>query len=73
MKIIIAGYGFVGKAVANSLKETNDLVIVDPKYTDDKIIDHYDADGIVICVGTPSTPSTFKRLIRCSSYIVLIR
>jgi UDPglucose 6-dehydrogenase len=57
MKIIIAGYGFVGKAVANSLKETNDLVIVDPKYTDDKIIDYYDADGIIICVGTPSTPS----------------
>ena len=57
MKIIIAGYGFVGKAVANSLKETNDLVVVDPKYTDDKIIDYYDADGIIICVGTPSTPS----------------
>jgi UDPglucose 6-dehydrogenase len=57
MKIIIAGYGFVGKAVANSLKENNDLVVVDPKYTNDKIIDHYDADGIIICVGTPSTPS----------------
>jgi UDPglucose 6-dehydrogenase len=57
MKIIIAGYGFVGKAVANSLKEKNDLVVVDPKYTDDKIIDYCDADGIIICVGTPSTPS----------------
>jgi UDPglucose 6-dehydrogenase len=57
MKIIIAGYGFVGKAVANSLKENNDLVVVDPKYTDDKIVDYYDADGIIICVGTPSTPS----------------
>jgi len=57
MKILIAGYGFVGKAVANSLKEKNDLVVVDPKYTDDKIADYYDADGIIICVGTPSTPS----------------
>ena len=57
MKIIIAGYGFVGKAVANALKSNYDLVIVDPKYTDAKIMDHHDADGIIICVGTPSTPS----------------
>ena len=57
MKIIIAGYGFVGKAVANSLKSKHDLVIVDPKYTDAKIMDHHDADGIIVCVGTPSTAS----------------
>ena len=54
MKIIIAGYGFVGKAVANSLKEKHDLVIVDPKYTDDKIVDYYDADGIIVCVNAPT-------------------
>ena len=55
MKIIIAGYGFVGKAVANALKSQHEIVIHDPKYTDFKIIDHYDADGIIICVPTPTT------------------
>ena len=33
MKIIIAGYGFVGEAVANTLKKKHDLIVVDPKYT----------------------------------------
>jgi UDPglucose 6-dehydrogenase len=56
MKIIIAGYGFVGTAVADSFKEKHDVIVVDPKYTDAKIMDHHDADGIIICVGTPSTP-----------------
>lgn len=55
MKIIVAGYGFVGKAVANALKDQHEVVIHDPKYTDYKIIDHLDADGIIICVPTPTT------------------
>lgn len=55
MKIIIAGYGFVGKAVANALKDKHEIIIHDPKYTDYKIIDHRDADGIIICVPTPTT------------------
>jgi UDPglucose 6-dehydrogenase len=54
MKIIIAGYGFVGKAVASSLKETV-IHIVDPKYSTAEIQHYPDADGIIICVGTPST------------------
>lgn len=54
MKFIIAGYGFVGKAVANALKNTHEIVIHDPQYTDYKIIDHHDADGIIICVPTPT-------------------
>lgn len=54
MKIIIAGYGFVGKAVKFGLKEKHEIVVVDPKYTSVSIKDHYDADGIIICVGTPS-------------------
>jgi len=53
-KIIIAGYGFVGKAVANSLKETI-IHVVDPKYTTGEIKHYPDADGVIICVGTPST------------------
>ena len=55
MKFIIAGYGFVGKAVANALKNAHEIVIHDPQYTDYKIIDHHDADGIIICVPTPTT------------------
>lgn len=57
MKIIIAGYGFVGKAVANALSTQHEIVVQDPLYTEYKMIDHHDADGIIICVGTPSLPS----------------
>jgi len=53
-EIIIAGYGFVGKAVASALKETI-IHIVDPKYTTGKIEHYTGANGIIICVGTPST------------------
>ena len=55
MKIIIAGYGFVGKAVGNALQDQHEIVIHDPKYTDYTIIDHHDADGIIVCVPTPTT------------------
>jgi UDPglucose 6-dehydrogenase len=55
MKIIIAGYGFVGKAVSDGIKHAHETHIVDPKYTTAEI-DHFPfADGIIICVGTPST------------------
>jgi len=55
MKIIIVGYGFVGKAVANAFKDKHEIVIQDPQYTDYKLMDHLDADGIIICVPTPTT------------------
>jgi UDPglucose 6-dehydrogenase len=54
MKIIVAGYGFVGKAVANVLKEHHQAVIVDPQYTSTEIQHHPDADGIIVCVNTPT-------------------
>ena len=54
MKIIIAGYGFVGKAVLNTLKHQHTCVVVDPKYTTTEIESHLDADGIIICVDTPT-------------------
>ena len=54
MKIIIAGYGFVGKAVANAVKTKHEIVIVDPKYSEEQIKDHHDADCVIVCVGTPS-------------------
>ena len=54
-EIIIAGYGFVGRAVANAIKHNVALHIVDPKISDSKVTDFKSADGVVICVGTPST------------------
>lgn len=54
MKIIIAGYGFVGKAVHNALKDKHEIVIVDPNYTTNEIQYHHDADGLIICVNTPT-------------------
>jgi UDPglucose 6-dehydrogenase len=57
MKIVIIGYGFVGKAVANALKAKHEIVIQDPKYTDYKMIDHHDADGVIVCVDTPAQTS----------------
>ena len=55
MKILIAGHGFVGKAVANALQKKHEVVIIDPKYTTEQIKDHIDADGIIVCVDTPTT------------------
>ncbi len=54
MKIIVIGYGFVGKAIKNAFKEKHNIEIVDPKYTDNRIEDFMDADGAVVCVSTPS-------------------
>jgi len=54
MEIIIAGYGFVGKAVHEGIKHAHVLHVVDPKYTTAEIEHFPFADGIIICVGTPS-------------------
>jgi len=54
-KIIIAGYGFVGKAVLNTLKSNYNCIVVDPKYTANEVSHHLDAEGIIICVSTPTT------------------
>lgn len=55
MKIVIVGYGFVGKAVFNAFKDKHEVVIVDPQYTTSEIKDHHDADGVIICLPTPTT------------------
>lgn len=54
MNIIIAGYGYVGKAVANALKDNNVIHVVDPQYTSGRVEHYPNADGIIISVGTPS-------------------
>ena len=53
-KITIAGYGFVGKAVENSLKDYFNTYVVDPKYNKNRIYDR-STDGVVVCVGTPES------------------
>ena len=53
MKLTIAGYGFVGKAVEHSFKQCYDLYVVDPKYNSNCISD-VTADGVIVCVGTPA-------------------
>jgi UDPglucose 6-dehydrogenase len=55
MKFLIVGYGFVGKAVHNVFREHHDCTIIDPLHGDKKIEDHHDADGIIVCVPTPTT------------------
>jgi nucleotide sugar dehydrogenase len=54
-EIIIAGYGFVGKAVANAIKDHAILHICDPRINDNIVSDFKYAEGVIICVGTPST------------------
>ena len=52
MNLVIAGYGFVGKAHETVLKRSFNVSIVDPKINDLKVYD-IDADGLIICVATP--------------------
>jgi len=54
MNIIIAGYGFVGKAVANAIKAHHNLHIVDPQYSTAEVQHFPRSEGIIICVDTPS-------------------
>ena len=56
MKIIIAGFGYVGKAVHSLFDKKHNVIVVDPKYNTNSIKDHYNADGIIICVPTPVMP-----------------
>ena len=53
MKLGIIGKGFVGSAVANGFDKDCDQVIVDPKYTNNTIIDVLDCKLVFVCVPTP--------------------
>jgi UDPglucose 6-dehydrogenase len=53
MNLTLIGYGFVGKAVYEVLKDHHDIKVVDPQYNKNLITD--DADGYIICVPTPSS------------------
>ena len=53
MKLTLIGYGFVGKAVYEVLKDYHEVTIVDPQYNGN-VIDN-DSDGYIVCVPTPAT------------------
>ena len=51
MKILIAGYGFVGRAHYEVLKFKHDVVINDPALGYNNSYD--DVDAVIVCVATP--------------------
>ncbi len=54
MKVAIIGYGFVGKALHNSLKTPVEVLLVDPKLnTNINDLKAFKPDTIFICVPTP--------------------
>ena len=55
MKIVIAGYGPVGKACEEALRKGRMEVMVDDPYKDEAytVHDTKDVDGVVVCVATP--------------------
>ena len=56
MKITIAGYGFVGKAHQEVLKNKHDITIVDPAFPEYKVAVPKDTEAVIICVSTPERP-----------------
>lgn len=52
MKILIAGYGFVGKAHYELLKDKHEIVIHDPALGYDAYMQQVDA--VIVCVSTPA-------------------
>ena len=54
MKIGIVGYGFVGKALCNGLKENVDRIKIDPKLnTDIRDLEKFRPEIVFICLPTP--------------------
>ena len=57
MKITIAGYGFVGQAHNEILKEKHEITIVDPAYPEYNNTVPKDTEAVIICVSTPQGSS----------------
>ena len=53
MKITIAGYGFVGQAHEELLKDKHDITIVDPAFVEYNNFIPQDTEAVIICVSTP--------------------
>jgi|TARA_B110000908_G_scaffold129614_1_gene152354 UDPglucose 6-dehydrogenase len=55
MRITIAGYGFVGKAMEAYLQQTsNQIAVIDPKISSKKI-STTEPNGVIVCVSTPQS------------------
>lgn len=55
MKLLSIGYGFVGSAVGDHIKDhVKEHIIIDPKFNDNKIEDHADAEAAIVCLPTPT-------------------
>ena len=53
MKIVVAGYGYVGKAVEQAVEPICESInIVDPAFNNNNINDDV-YDALIICVSTP--------------------
>ena len=51
--IVLAGYGFVGRAFYEVLKEPFEIAICDPAYNNIKVTDFPTAEAVICCVSTP--------------------
>jgi len=58
MNIVIAGYGFVGHAVAAKFSKHMDITVVDPKLGSETVADYENVDGVIICVNTPESANS---------------
>ena len=52
--IVIAGYGYVGKAIEAGIEKSYQVKIVDPAVNKDRVYD-YDCEAVIIAVATPPT------------------
>ena len=53
--IILAGFGFVGKAYHNAFKNHHNISVVDPKLDSHTVKDFLYYEGIIVCVPTPQS------------------
>ena len=71
MNLLIIGFGIVGQAVYEGLKENNKIDILDIEPNDD--IDYSSYDGIIICLPTPQGPRGECDDMMVEQYIQIIR
>ena len=71
MNLLIIGYGIVGQAVYEGLKENNTIDILDIEPNDD--IDYSSYGGIIICLPTPQGPRGECDDMMVEQYIQIIR
>jgi UDPglucose 6-dehydrogenase len=55
MRLVIAGFGFVGQAIHEVFKDNFILTVVDPKLGELRISNVEKVDGVICCVSTPQS------------------